>query len=135
MNLTHRIVGNLLVIAWGAESGSESEWQACLDDVRRRPGTVNRLLLFSAGGALNPKQRAALGKLMQTGDWKAVVLTDSAAMKNVAIALAWLGGDVKTFNPSDLPEALKFLGADSAQSHRIAEALYAMKSKVSASSS
>jgi len=128
MNLTHRIIGNVVVIACGSDPGSESEWQAFLDDVERR--RVNRLLLFSAGGTLDARQRAALGVLMQTGDWKAVVLTDSAEMKNVAAALALFGRGWKTFDPIDLSEALKFLGA--AQSHRIIEAVAAMRSKVSA---
>ena len=85
---------------------SRGSWR--LSECRELGSEIKRILVLSAGGSLNVKQRSEvethLGKL------RTAVLTDSMVTRGAVTALKWFKVPIAAFAPNQIERAMDHIG-------------------------
>ena len=104
--------GPFVVIVHGREQPTDAAWEASLEVVRSMSSLDRvRVLVYSAGGAPNGRQRAALNKITSSLKMRIAVLTDSVIARAVRFALRWFDAQVQIFPPEEIEAALTHVEA------------------------
>lgn len=112
------LVGDLLLLCHSSASPSDQEWGRW---VERSRGSEHRgMLAVTEGGSPNSAQRAKVAELVlqQAKPPPFALVTDSGVMRSVLTAFFWLLGSkqpMKAFAPSELDEALRWMGVTPSQ--------------------
>lgn len=113
-SLAFAAVGELLVLCYGPGDPSDADFDVWL--VRERRMEHRALLIHTAGGSPNAKQRARVAETVgPRGALRppVVLLSDSLAARTIMTAFTWLLGSahpMRAFPPDALPDALVWLG-------------------------
>ncbi len=107
------MVGTTIVIVYGASAPSDVEYQACIKHLGRYAGVIKGAVVYSLGGApLKATQRQAAAQVWREAPHKpkVAVLTDSALVRGVFTAVAWItGGPIKSFACPDVAGAAEYV--------------------------
>ncbi len=111
---------DLVILCHSAAPLSDLDWTRFTDYLHERvtrTGGIPHSLVWTEGGGPNAKQRLQAKERVlsfeRDGASRTAVLTRSAVVRGMVTAMAWLGrkdGKFRTFAPSQLPQALQFLG-------------------------
>jgi hypothetical protein len=131
-SLAFELVGDLLVMCLGSGDPSNRDWEQWAERCRKLEH--RGILITTAGGAPNSRQRARIAEVMADVERPPPValLTDSAVIRHVMTAFSWLLGRkqaIKALPPSATLEAIQWLNV-SAPLTRVQEALVRLQSAV-----
>ncbi len=104
------IIDHTLVEVHADAPPSASDWarMAVVRDANRHRLRAN-LVFAPPRSSLNAAQRADVVKFMKETGVTVAVITDSALIRGIAMALRLLGVDVRAFSSNELGRALNFL--------------------------
>lgn len=104
------IIDHVMLIVHADVAPSDSDW-ARLSVVRNgsRGKLRGTLVIAPPRASINAAQRADVAKFMKETGSSVAVLTDSALIRGVAMAVGFLGVKVRAFAPNALTAALNFL--------------------------
>ena len=109
-SLRFDIVDQVLLVVHADVAPSDGDWARLLV-VRNanRAKLRNTLVVAPPRASINAAQRADVAKFMKETGTGVAVLTDSALVRGVAMAVGFLGVKVRAFAPNALTAALDFL--------------------------
>ena len=109
-SLRFDIVDQVMLIVHADVPPSDSDWTR-LQVVRdaNRAKLRSTLVIAPPRASINAAQRADVVKFMKETDTSVAVLTDSALVRGLAMAVGFLGVKVRAFAPNALTAALNFL--------------------------
>jgi hypothetical protein len=89
---------------------AEAEWNDYMKGVRRDvPMADQKVLVISAGGGPNGKQRKMMTDELEGTRVPVAILTDSWIMRSAGIAVSWFNPMLKVFPPRALDDAFAYL--------------------------
>jgi hypothetical protein len=91
---------------------TDEEWRDQLVYVDGRMAELRGVLVVADGGGPNVVQRKQLAELFQGKLPPVAVITESAMVRGMLVALSWFGLKQRAFAPADFEKALQFLGAN-----------------------
>jgi hypothetical protein len=106
-----RRMGRLVVTVHTAEVPSDEDWGqyvAGVDDYL--PLEDQRVLVVSAGGGPNGKQRRMMTDALNGARVPVAIVTNSLFMRGAGIAVSWFNPSLKVLRPEDLDRAINYLG-------------------------
>lgn len=112
ITMVHRVVKNVHVVVHTTEPPSDDEWRLYFDHLRRHLPTIEAMVVASAGGGPDGKQRDYAERFWLDKSKKPniAVLTPSPFIRALSGALGWLIGDrIKTFAEQDFEGAFAYL--------------------------
>lgn len=110
--MAFKVVKNVYVVVHKVESPSDEEWQRYFDLLDRHLSTIEAMVVVTAGGGPNGKQRDQADRFWSNKKNKPniAVLTPSPFIRALSSALGWLIGDrIKTFAERDFEGAFFYL--------------------------
>jgi hypothetical protein len=109
-SLRFDIIDQVMLIVHADVAPSDGDWARLLV-VRNanRAKLRSTLVIAPPRASINSAQRADVVKFMKETDTGVAVLTDSALIRGVAMAVGFLGVKVRAFAPNALTTALAFL--------------------------
>lgn len=120
-------IGRLCVTVHTEHVPAELEWREYMKGVRRDvPMADQRVLVVSAGGGPNGKQRKMMTDELEGTQVPVAILTDSWVMRSAGIAVSWFNPMLKVLPPSALEQAFTYLDLTSwerEECHRIIDEL------------
>jgi hypothetical protein len=125
-------VGATMVVAHGPQPPAQNEWDGHIALCKDGKVKVRRLLVYTAGGAPDAKQRAQAEK--EFGQLRVAVLTDSVLARGVVTALRWLGMPISAFPADQVVRAMEDIGVPSAERDEVRSALTRVRTSVMAAS-
>jgi hypothetical protein len=111
--------GNVRVCVHGLKHPLDKEWHAYVDDLAVNGGALKGILVYTAGAGPNAAQRKYLAELWtRRGSMLPVALmSPSTVVRGMVTALNWvLPKPIRTFNPDQPEEAVRFLQLDAEES-------------------
>jgi hypothetical protein len=108
----YKLARRVHVAVHSAESPSDDEWQAYLDDIRHWLGFVDGIFSYTVGGGPNGRQRERSVQFWreQSKQPPIAVVTPSILVVRMAGALRWfMPGQIKAFTPRNLDRAFEYL--------------------------
>jgi hypothetical protein len=114
--MLHEVLNGVLVCVHGPTVPSDGEWHAYLD--AGVSGVRVALVIAGDSPGPNPRQRALIAKVPNLAGIPTAVVTTSRAARCVVTALSWFGKDIRAFTPSELDDAVAYLGLS--VDHRVA---------------
>ena len=106
-----RRMGRLVVTVHTAEVPSDEDWGqyvAGVDDYL--PLEDQRVLVVSAGGGPNGKQRKMMTDALNGARVPVAIVTNSLFMRGAGIAVSWFNPSLKVLRPEALDRAIDYLG-------------------------
>lgn len=88
------------------------------------------LVIAQPRASLSASQRADVAQFMKSTGTSVAVVTDSALIRGVARAVAFLGVNVRAFAPAELPDALGFLLVPQAKQSDMLRRIEAMQAQL-----
>jgi hypothetical protein len=123
-----RVVDDVLVFVHTEQTPDDVEWAQCLDLQNLVQDRAKfKVLIFSAGAAINAKQRAELKERFGAHRPPTALLTSSSVTRGVGTAIGWFNPNFKVFGPHALEEALDHLQLKGPGRIRAAAALLELK--------
>jgi hypothetical protein len=122
--------GKTFIVAHGRESPTPEEWSAFLKAMELDLPNLRGILVFTAGGSLNARQREQIELLTTRGNLRVAVLTDSVVVRGVVTALSWFKVQIKAFAPNAEQSALEHLGVEPAARAAVLASLREIKARV-----
>ncbi|HEU4406272.1 MAG TPA: hypothetical protein VFS43_13490 [Polyangiaceae bacterium] len=110
----HTLVDGVWLTVHGARPPTDAEWQRHVDELLDAGERVRAILILTEGPGPDARQRATLKALPELLCLPRAVVTGSALARGAATAVHWLGGEVRSFAPDELGDALAYLGAGAA---------------------
>ncbi len=113
-NLAYRAIGSLLVVVHSQGEASDPEWDQYMQHVsalRHRSGDSFQMLVYALGGAPTASQRSRLTTALGRRPVPLAVLSTSSLVRGVVTALSWFNPGIRSFLPTQLGDALRFLPA------------------------
>lgn len=105
-----RTIGRLCVTVHTEAVPAEPEWVDYMKGVRREvPMAEQKVLVVSAGGGPNGKQRKMMTDALEGTRVPVAILTDSWLMRSAGIAVSWFNPMLKVLPPRALDEAFAYL--------------------------
>jgi hypothetical protein len=128
-NLLCRYTERFAVVVHAENPPSDAEWNALLDEYLTKPG-VAHVLVYSAGGAPNAKQRVRLTSVLSLRGGSVAVLTPSKLARAAGMALNLFRPEIRVFAPSELDLAFDYLGANEVERAMLARVLDEVKAEL-----
>ena len=126
ITMVYRVVKNVHVVVHTTEPPSDEEWRLFFDHLHRNLPTIEAIVVASAGGGPDGKQRDYAERFWMDKPKKPhiAVLTPSPFIRAVTGALGWLIGDrIRTFAELDFKGAFVYLNLDVEQGAAVQAAL------------
>ncbi len=106
-----RRMGRLCVTVHTAAVPSEPDWDRYMAGVDAYlPLSDQRVLVVSAGGGPNGKQRKMMIRALDGAVVPVAILTNSTLMRGAGIAISWFNPSLKVLGPHSLQAAFDYLG-------------------------
>jgi len=99
----------IFVVAQGEEAPSLDDWEQCVRALDAELAELKGVLLFSAGGGMNAKQREQMAELVKRGRLRVAVLTNSKIVRGAVTAMSWFEISIEAFDCNDESRALDYL--------------------------
>ncbi len=125
-NLLCRYTERFAVVVHADNPPTDAEWNALLDEYLTKP-KVARILVYSAGGAPNAKQRVRLTSVLSLRGGSVAVLTPSKLARAAGMALNLFRPEIRVFAPSEIKLALDYLGANEVERAELVRVLGEVK--------
>jgi hypothetical protein len=111
-----RKVGDVIICAHTSQAPTDAEWDEVID-YWSHPADLSRLcaLVYTEGGAPDPRQRARLRSRLGDVKVRIAVLTASALARAAGVAVSWFNPAVRIFRVDDVEKALHHLDVAPAQ--------------------
>ena len=104
------IVDHVLVIVHADVPPADQDWQRLVLVRNANKAKIRgNLVIAPPRASINAAQRADVAAFMKDTGISIAVVTDSALIRGVALAVAFLGVQVRAFSPAQLDSALAFL--------------------------
>ena len=117
------------VAVHSAESPSDDEWEAYLDDIRHWLGFVDGIFSYTVGGGPSSRQRDRAVQFWraQSKQPPIAVVTPSVLVVRMAGALRWfMPSQIKAFTPRDIDRAFEYLHLAAAERSAVETTLRAL---------
>jgi hypothetical protein len=119
-----RILGSLHIIVIGERDPAPADWKSYLDAIaaeEKRGNAVarKRTLVFSDGGGPNAAQRKVASELHGARSTPLAIVTGRVITRALVTALRWFKPHCRAFAPSEVGDALEFLGVPGIKFHQI----------------
>lgn len=133
-SLRFDIVDHVMLIVHADVPPSDADW-ARMTVVRNasRDRLRANLVIAPPRASINASQRADVAQFMKETGITIAVVTDSALVRGVARAVAFLGVPVRAFTPSELTSALTFLMVPPSRHPEFARRIELMKAQLARS--
>jgi hypothetical protein len=106
-----RRMGRLVVTVHTSEVPSDEDWGEYMAGVDAYlPLEDQRVLVVSAGGGPNGKQRKMMTDALNGARVPVAIVTNSLLMRGAGIAVSWFNPSLKVLRPEDLDRAINYLG-------------------------
>jgi hypothetical protein len=104
-------MGRLVVTVHTSAVPAEEEWASYMSQADAYlPLEDQRVLVVSAGGGPNGKQRKMLVDVLNGARVPVAIITNSWLMRGPGIAVSWFNPSLKVFGPDALDAAVEYLG-------------------------
>lgn len=109
--MSWRRIGRLVVTVHTDAAPDDEEWAGYVALVRDRlPPETHRVLVVSAGGGPNIKQRKMMVDALNGSRVPVAILSSSLVMRGTGIAISWFNPSLKVFGPEAFDAAVEHLG-------------------------
>lgn len=125
------LVDHLLVVVHADVAPDEDDWRRLMlvRDANRTRIRGN-LVLAPPRATINAAQRADVATFMKETGASIAVLTDSALIRGVALAVGFVGVKVRAFQSNELTSALSYLAVPSSRHAELSGRIERMKSQL-----
>jgi hypothetical protein len=120
-NVAFKLMGSLLLVAYGEDAPTHEDHLACLAVFRSMDIEGSRSLCFTRGGGPTAAQRKELHDVLQGRSLPCAVVSDAAMVRGLVTAASWFNGKIKAFSMHQVPEALRYLGIPEGRHQSIME--------------
>ena len=104
-------MGRLVVTVHTEEVPDDDEWAVYVSQADAyRPLEDQRVVVVSAGGGPNGKQRMMMVDALNGARVPVAIVTNSWLMRGSGIAVSWFNPSLKVFGPDALDGAIDYLG-------------------------
>lgn len=104
-------MARLVVTVHTAAVPSDEDWNAYMAQVDAYlPLEDQRVLVVSAGGGPNGKQRKMMVDALNGARVPVAIITTSLLMRGAGVAVSWFNPSLKVLGPEDLDAAVEYLG-------------------------
>jgi hypothetical protein len=112
--MAFRVLPEINLAVNSSQDPSDDEWNAYIAAVTAKieggaDVTKMRTLVFSDGGGPNAAQRALINEGLAGRPTRVALVSSSLAVRGVTTALRWFNPQIKSFSPSDVTSAFRFL--------------------------
>jgi hypothetical protein len=128
VSMVYQRAAGTMVIANGPTNPTETEWATYIASIKDLGSQVQRVLVFTAGGTLNAKQRADIERLL--GKVRISILTNSIVARGTVTALSWFGISVAAFAHDQVTRAMDYIGVPPGERELVRETLERAKIRV-----
>jgi hypothetical protein len=108
--MAFKVIGDLLIGVHGSDSMTEEEAQACFQAISKVDIKRARSLVFTRGGGPKAGHRKKLEEMYRGQAVPTAVVSDVRLVRGIVTAMAWFNPSVRAYAPSEVNEALRFLG-------------------------
>jgi hypothetical protein len=106
-----RRMGRLVVTVHTSDVPDDAEWDGYMSQVDAYlPLEDQRVLVVSAGGGPNGKQRKMMIDALKGAKVPVAIITNNWLMRGSGIAVSWFNPSLKVFGPDALDGAIDYLG-------------------------
>jgi hypothetical protein len=106
-----RRMARLVVTVHTEAVPSDEDWDAYMAGVDAYlPLEDQRILVVSAGGGPNGKQRKVMIDALNGARVPVAIITNSLVMRGAGTAVSWFNPSLKVLGPGDLDAAVEYLG-------------------------
>ena len=109
----YRQVKRIVLAVHNEKDPTDEEYAAYCEFCLGLPTYVNSYLIKTDGGNLTPKQRAATNETLKkrgTPEPTVAVVTPKVMVRGVVTALSWFNKNIRSFAPTEIDAAMKYLG-------------------------
>jgi hypothetical protein len=124
-----KILHQTILCVHSNEAPSDDDWDAHLKAVKAAPD-LQRIVVFTHGGAPNATQRAALNSVLRNVRVPIAILTPSLLARGAGTALRWFNPLMRIFDPDDVERAFDHIGAPNELRRELGLELGALKREV-----
>jgi hypothetical protein len=130
-NVAWRAVDDYLVFVHAEHPPEDEEWTEMLA-LFRKAFDIRRLkvLVYTAGGAPNARQRAQLNQVLEHIRPPVAVVTTSMVARAAGTAIAWFTPTLRVFSPDDSERAFDHIDATELERKLLRRALAELKEEV-----
>lgn len=110
--MAHARIEDTVLVVHGPERPAPAEWSAYVEFATEQLARYGELKVVVATGGTGPNaaQRGDLNDVVADRPSRVAVLNESAFVRGIAKAFAWIGRlDVRLFAPNDLESALRYV--------------------------
>lgn len=134
-SLRFDIVDHVMLVVHADVEPSDSDWARLV--VVRNAGRARlrgTLVVAPPRASINAAQRADVAKFMKETGSSIAVVTDSALIRGVAMAVGFLGVKVRAFAPNAITAALNFLAVPESRYATFVHRIEALKAQLNSAS-
>ncbi len=110
-NMAVTVIDRLFLVVYGSAGPTDEEWVDYLALFEHHG--VERIvqLIWTEGGEPTSAQRDKLGRVLARRPVPVAVVTGNARVRMTVTVLSWFNRRIRVFRPSDLRDAIAYLGA------------------------
>ena len=129
--LRFELVDHVLVIVHADVAPADDDWRR-LTVVRNanRSKTRGNLVIAPPRASINAAQRADVAAVMKETGISVAVVTESALIRGIALAIGFMGVQLRAFAPSEITSALNFLLVPSSRHAAVLGAVESLKAQL-----
>jgi hypothetical protein len=109
-DMVQAFVEDLMILAHTSRPPSAAEWAEYVAAVGSRDPTKLRTLVFTDGGAPTSTQRKELNAVLGGRASRGAIVSASLMVRGAVSALGWFNPLIKAFAPTEVDDALQYLG-------------------------
>lgn len=125
-----RTCGDLLLVAHGKRTPTDTEWEDFLSHYRNAPSEKPRTLVFTFAGSPDLQQRRKLHEALGTSPPLIALLTEAPLVRVAGEALSRFIRHFRVFHPSQAPMALEHLRVAPQEHPAVLAALAALQEEL-----
>jgi hypothetical protein len=127
----HSLIDGIWLTVHGSRPPTDAEWQSHVNEMLGSIDRVRAVLILTEGPSPDARQRAILGAMPELLALPRAVVTGSAMARGAATAVQWLGGEIRSFEPDELDDALGYLVAGAATGDELKRRASQLKAELS----
>jgi hypothetical protein len=109
-DMVQGFVEDLMIAVHTSRPPSAEEWAEYIAAVASRDPTKLRTLIFTDGGAPSSTQRKEVTTVLGGRPSRGAIVSASRLVRGAVSALGWFNPLIKAFAPSEVADALQYLG-------------------------
>lgn len=129
-NMVCKVVGKLAIAVNNTKPPTEEDWWKLIDEMKKLDIEETCFMALTEGGAPNAAQRRLLNEVLQGKSRPTAIVSQSSLVRGVVTALGWFNSRIKVYSPTELDEALRWLGLSQVEAYMARAEIRTLRAKL-----